>query len=308
MLDSKFFFTLIGLLVAVFAICKTNMSPSINEGFLPSRSVKVIREVHGKDGHGGYSLQNNYQSMLGNENFVSYPCLQAKIEPRFSNTQYGANIKYNMPSYENLASPYDPLKIGDMAQENYGNTPGAVREDYYGCGATRCDKGGVSPGLLGNASPDISHINNFEAVNNQIFSSDNTIPVIGDSLPVGDMTTINSSGEVDQHIVYDRYIYAPMKSRLAAHGDHIRGDLAIPFDSSRNWFSVHPNPKTDLRQGAMHVMGGIENETSRALSDLIQATSGGTHTTMAGVDLNMSNQFSTTLGAAGGDVQVTAFA
>lgn len=33
MLDSKFFFTLVGLIIAVFAICNTNMTP-VSEGFI----------------------------------------------------------------------------------------------------------------------------------------------------------------------------------------------------------------------------------------------------------------------------------
>ena len=33
MLDSKFFFTLVGLIVAIFAICNINIKPNINEGF-----------------------------------------------------------------------------------------------------------------------------------------------------------------------------------------------------------------------------------------------------------------------------------
>jgi len=331
MLDSKFFFTLVGLIVAVFAICNTNMSPSINEGFWGNsgspRTVKVIREVHprgpdGKPGRGGYSLQNNYQSMLGNEKYVSRPSFQGILSPRFSNVDYGANIRYNMPSYANQGSPCDALAMGDMAKEGYHDTRVQSRENVGcnkgscgggcgdGCGVAKCGKGGVSLGgqFSNTAPPAMSSDPNFQAAMNKIHNFDHTQSVVTDGLvPVGDMTTINALGAVEQPIVYDRYIYANQKSRLYAHGDPIRGDLPIT-PSGGNWFSVHPHPNIDLNPGAMNVMGGFDNATSRAMAELINATSGGYDKTIAGVDLNMVNQFSTNVSAAGGDIHVTAFA
>jgi hypothetical protein len=289
MLDSKFFFTLIGLVVAVFAISNTNMSPSISEGFWgnPGRTLKVHREVHPSGSTstcGGSPLQNNYQSMLGNDKFVSKPNWQGMLSPRFSNVDYGANIKYNMPSYQNLGSPCEPLGLADMARENY-------QEDYGcdkgrgGCGVASCGKGGV--GQVSSASSDhTQHVNSSGLV------------------AVGDMTTINSDGAPGQQIIYDRYIFANRNSRLRAMGDPIRGDLPI-VPRLTGWFNVAVNPNIDLHQGAMNVLGGTSNETSRSMAELHYATSGGYDTTIGGV--NMANEFASSVSGGMGDIQVTAF-
>lgn len=301
MLDSKFFFTLIGLIISVFAICNTNMSPSINEGFwgTPGRALKVMREVHPSKGR-AYSVKNNYQSMLGNDKFVSRPSFQGRLSPRFTNTDLGANIRYNLPSYSNQASPSHPLAFGDMAKEGY--------QDTYG--VAKCGKGGVSLGQtsLSAPVPVVSSDINYQTEMKDIYNSDHTTPIISDGLvQVSDMTTINALGQDEQSIVYDRFIYANKKSNGHAQGDFIRGDLAIA-PCGGNWFSVHPNPLTDLNRGALNVIGGNGSENADAMASLINATSAGYENIIAGVDINMSNQFSTNTSAGGGDIHITSFA
>lgn len=323
MLDSKFFFTLIGLIVAVFAICNTNMSPAINEGFwgLPQRKLKVMREVHPKDANGnptcgGYSLQNNYQAMLGNQKFLSYPNFQSKLSPRIDGTnQYGSNIRYNMPSINNQAVPCEPF--GDMAKANY--TGGKTRENFCasgtcgegcggGCGIAKCGKGGTSLGGSSGPPASISHDPNFTTAMNQLRDSEYNTDIISNGLlSVGDMTTINAAGEVENPIIYDRLMYANQSSRLYAQGDPIRGDLAIT-PCGGNWFSVHPNPAIDLQSGALAVLGGFDNSNTKAMAELINASSAGYQTTISGIDVNMANSFETSLHNAGGDIQVTSFA
>jgi len=302
MLDSKFFFTLVGLIVTVFAICKTNMSSSINEGFWNNsgapRTVRVSREVH-PQGSNPYSLQNNYQSMLGSQKFVSRPSFQAPITPRFSNVNYGANIRYNIPSYKNLGTPCSPLDMGNMAKEGY--------QEDYGCSSggsvSSCGKGGVSLGLPGSEREALSENHNYVKAMNSLYDSQ-AGPAGVSTLAVGDMTTIGADGQVTQPVVYDRYIYANQKSRLRALGDPIRGDLAIA-PCNYGWFNPAVNPVTDLHEGAMNVLGGVSNSTANALAELQFVTSGGLEKISGGVD--MSNSFSTSLGAGMADVNVTAF-
>ena len=314
MLDSKFFFTLVGLIVAVFAICNTNMSPAISEGYWGNsgapRTTRVVREVHGqgKDGCGSYSLQNNYQAMLGNNKFVSYPSMQGILSPRFGNTDFGANIRYNMPSYKNQGVPCSPLQFGDMAQEGY-------KENYCGgtcgggCGSAgvpSCGKGGTGGVKLG--KPNIAGDTNYINAMNDLYDS-SAYPDASSLVAVGDMTVIGADGQQTQPIVYDRYIYANQKSRLAGLGDPIRGDLPI-VPCNTGWFNVAANPSVDLREGAMNVMGGIGLDTTAAkLGELVYAASGGYENIVAGVPMttNMANQFSTSLGAGLGDVVVSAF-
>jgi hypothetical protein len=300
MLDSKFFFTLVGLVVAIFAICNTNMSPAVSEGFWngPARAIRVMREVHPQGStQGGYALQNNYQAMLGNDKFYSQPNFQGLLSPRMSGSvDYGANIRYNLPSYKNQGVPCDALGMADMAKEGYENTS----ENF-------CSKGGVSLGgqVSMNAPHHISTDPDYADAMNKIYDSDHTTHAISDGLlAVGDMTTINAAGQVEMPHVYDRYIYANRQSRLRSLGDHIRGDLSI-VPHSYGWFNVSVNPSLDLHQGAMNVLGGPDNGTALDLGELQYATSGGYQTISGGV--NMANSFATTLGAGMADVQVHAF-
>ena len=115
MFDSKIFLALAGIMaifVALFNVHKINS----HEGFLgnlPSMTWKVDREVGTNKGD-LYSIPGTYQSILN---------------PRFSNTDYGANIRYNMPSYENQAVPCEPLTFGKIAQRHFPS-----KESYCGGG------------------------------------------------------------------------------------------------------------------------------------------------------------------------------
>jgi hypothetical protein len=277
-----------------------NVKSDSNEGFLgslPSMKWKVDREIGNNKGD-LYSIPGQYQSILN---------------PRFSNVDYGANIRYNMPSYENQAVPCNPLTMGNMAQKNYKHKPAPpkdTKEGYCGqcgggCGSVSCGKGGAAP--LCNKAPTPVSPAGFAGGNyNEVLSNayqQSEFPTVDSLVPVGDMTTVNSLGETVQPIVYDRYIYANRNSRLRSQGDPIRGDLPI-VPCGADWFrpSVHPN--IDLQEGAMNVIGGI-SDSSMALASLINTASGNANTTIGGVDL--SNQFSGTVSAGMRDVNISAF-
>lgn len=300
MLDSKFFFTLVGLIVSVFAICKTDMSPAINEGFWGNsgapRTVKVMREVHNNGRHTPYNLQNNYQAILGNENFISRPSFQGLLSPRFSDVDYGANIRYNMPSYKHQGSPYSPLDMGNMVKDGY-------QEDVGGRGVAKCGKGGVPLGMPGSGREVLSEDPNYVDAMNSMYDSHGT-PAGVNSLAVGDMTTLGADGNITQPIVYDRYIYSNQKSRLRSLGDPIRGDLAI-VPCKNGWFNPSVNPNIDLHEGAMNILGGTSNVNANSLAKLKFASSGGVDRISGGVD--MTNVFSESLGEGMANINVTAF-
>lgn len=294
MFDGKFIATLIALVVAVLAICNFNTKKvSSHEGFgmLPSRTWKVDRVVAGS------------QQAAQKGDFYSVPgTYQAMMSPRFSNTQYGANIKYNMPSYENQAVPCDPLTFGNMAKENFTSENYGCASCGGGCGPN-CNKGGVPNSFHGGAP--LMDADYAAGNYNQVASQDNQgaqYPDAHDMVPVGDMTTVNALGETVQPIVYDRFIFANRNSRLRGLGDPIRGDLPI-VPCSAEWFrpSVHPN--IDLQQGALAVMGGVDNSTGQAMAELINNTSG--DSTISGVNMSTMKNMSTRSAMA--DVQVTAF-
>jgi hypothetical protein len=274
MLDSKFLFTLVGLFVAVFAICNTNMSPAISEGFIGQRGVKVMREVHPNKGSTNESraIKQNYQSMLGNDKFYSQPNYQSPISPRFNPSMgLGSKINYNLPDYKNRGVFDHPLGMADMAKKSYN------RENFHS---------GES-----SSSNDMIHSSKENIV------SDGLIPV-----PISDMTTIGSDGQEELPHVYERFVFSHRKSNLAAQGDFIRGDLPItPCVGS--WFNVSVTPHIDLQQGAMNVIGGNNNDTSKALGEMMYQTSGRTNNTFAGVD--MSHEYGVSLGAGMSDITLT---
>jgi Family of unknown function (DUF5850) len=235
MSKGKFVTVLIILVIVAVAIYKFKKVKS-SEGYTPGHSLTWKKE----------RVFANSEQGVAKGDFYSVPGqYQPALNPRFSNLNYGANIRYKMPSHKNLAVPYDPLTFGDMVHENFGNVE--------------------TPRKVENFSDE-----NFE------------YPEATDMVPVGDMNTVNSLGETVQPIVYDRFIYANRNSRLRALGDPIRGDLPI-VPCSGNWFrpSVHPN--IDLQEGAMNVMGGVNNDTTQALAELINSTSG--DSTIAGVNM-----------------------
>lgn len=298
MFDGKFLVTLVGLMVSIFAISnvKATNFTQISEGFgmLPSRTWKLNRveaatpEAAAKGQF--FSVPGNYQSILN---------------PRFSNVDYGASVRYNMPSYQNQAVPCEPLTFSNMAKKGFTNNT----KENYGCsscgGGCRGGCDSSSPGAPGGVAPTEPGYaaGNYNAALSAAYSGSD-ISSSSSALPVANMSALNAAGESVQPIVYDRYIYSNRNSRLRSQGDPIRGDLPI-VPCAADWFrpSVHPN--LDLQQGAMNVMGGFDNETSTALASLIYNSSGNAETTIGGV--NMARQLQTTAGSGLSAVNVSSF-
>ena len=177
--------------------------------------------------------------------FWQTPNFQGNLSPRFSNVNYGPYIKADFPDYRSMAVPSNPLGGG---------------------------KNVINTGIV-----DISEGFDF---GREPGNTSGWVPATGGLLA----TYVSSDGEPRQAIAYNRYVYANKSSRLRSQGDPIRGDLPI-VPATGNWFvpSVHPN--IDLQAGAMNVMGGVNNQTNHNLSSLIYASSGGSESTIGGVDL-----------------------
>lgn len=329
MLSKKFLFALIGIILAFFALCNMNFGQPVVEGFWSNQyGTKMVPSVRLPNGQvtaaGGNYLDVN---ALTSTKFVSVPSYQAMLSPRFSNLNYGADIKYSMPDRDKMAVPCNPLTYGDMAQENFTPSPqGTVvgsKENYGGCASCgsscsggcppSCGKGGYGMGHRvagGYELPADYHTGNWKEVRDEIE------PVginMDGQLPVGTMATVNGAGEVEQAVFFNNLVFTARPiSRLGAQGDPIRGDLPIvPCQSG--WFSVYPNISTDLRAGAMQVMNG-EGATNNATLSLLASASG--RNTFGGVDLaetmtpytaNMAAQSTTNLSANLSDVNVTMF-
>ncbi len=215
---------------------------------------------------------------------------QATLSPRFSNVNYGSYIRYNMPNTQNLAvDPQNPLTLSNMV---YDTNNGAVqlKEQYCGGPPNAANYQSMNPSS--NAS-------------NGMIAPQMQYNTASDMLPVQAMgTVVNALGEADaQPIIYDRYIFANQKSRLAGAGDMIRGDLPIVPEPT-GWF--RPSGQyTDLTSGALMAIGGADNTTSKELQALRSAAAGNAVNTGGGISYSISQSPYSSMASA--DINVTAF-
>ena len=332
MFDGRFLCTLTALIIAVVAICNFNPSKGdpVVETMWMNPSMTVRPNVLARNSKGNTSvLQDTYNTQLWNNSpglasgisnapgihspeFFQIPGkLQSNLSPRFANTQFGSQIRYNAPAFKNMAVPTKPLGYANMAKENY--TPS--REDYgcgggAGCFAADCAGSARSQSprscSAGSAPPHMKggYINgDANEVLQKTLNSHPASDGFTNTLPIGNMTTLNNMGEeLDNVIVYDRMMFANRNSTLRSQGDWIRGDLPI-VPCNTGWFQVSVDPAIDLNQGAMNVLGGVNNETAGALANIINTTTGSS--TIGGI--NMSRQELASVGASGNDLNMTAF-
>jgi len=322
MLNGKFIVTLTALIMAIFAICNVDfMTQPIIEnwwgGIQLSETAVPFVESGGrfKSANGGgqssqpqrMALPGNSiinPNMMGSGKFVSVPSYQAVLSPRFSNVNYGANIKYNLPDRENLGSPCDPLTFGDMAKENYEENPPSCGKGGYGLG-TKVAGGYEIPSGYENGNK------------SEVLAGASGSQIVGSDLPIGTMTTMDGAGNMDQVVMYGRLMVSTSKSssKLRAQGDPIRGDLPIvPCQSG--WFSVYPTISRDLQEGAMNVLTDVAPGSSYgSLMNMLVTSTGGAQNTFGGAALNqlpnyqvnMAGSSESALSAGMGDIQVTSF-
>jgi|LauGreDrversion4_2_1035121.scaffolds.fasta_scaffold00325_13 hypothetical protein len=299
------------LLVVVGVVYIRNNNIQENFWMTPSRSVKVEKMFRDCSKPDFYQIPN-YQSLLS---------------PRFSNVGYGANLLGNMPNYSMVGVPYDPLmntprSLGSCAEssaqkplnlcQNIQMSHPEVEPYCDGWQSTNI-VGGLNKPLIPHtfqSGSGFSDGNYQETLNLALDAGASAWPTSTVQEP-NRATVISDDGQITQPIIYDRYIYANKSSRQRGAGDPIRGDLPI-VPVSGNWFipSQANSPSINLQQGAMNVMGGVNNETSNSLANLIWNASGGTETTIGGVDMSktmMTHQVYGAGAAAQGDVVVTSF-
>jgi hypothetical protein len=253
---------IIGVLVVLLVVVIGVIS-YVEQYHRPSRTWKVERMY--SDRKGDYFQSPNFQSLLS---------------PRFSNVNYGPNLRTQFPEYSKMGVPQDPLGSGVPLDPHSKNQ----MSNTYANG-------------------------NYNNVVSDVMSMGGG-PVPTDTVARGGGgQMLGPNGEIQQPIVYDRYIYANRKSKLRAGGDPIRGDLPIVPDSG-NWFTPSVHPNIDLQQGAINVLAGVDNTTNKQLANLIYNSSGRADTTIGGVnmaDVNMAHNNFAGASAAGGDVTISAF-
>ena len=340
---------LTGIIIALTSVAVVAMKSHSKEGFwmTPSRTWKVDKMF--KD--------------PSTQDFFSTPNFQSILSPRFSNVDYGPDLRTQLPSYNRVGVPNDPLFESSMPSDplDYaiaknkmtgGNTYNSKFEDTrpqnayptgdaqrayaaafgsppYGTvsfrenfNSTESPRGFQTSKLIGSAAIPLDPHNpystsyangNYNQVLNEIVQAGAV-----DGWPTSTVAELDSAtfmtqdGEMKQPIIYDRYIYSNRNSRLRGQGDPIRGDLPI-VPISGSWFipsGAYEGPNIVLQQGAMNVMGGVNNETNNQLANLIYNSSGGAETAIGGIDMAQTSMNHNVYGAASaalGDVKMTAF-
>jgi hypothetical protein len=208
---------------------------------------------------------------------------QSALSPRFSNVSYGANILCNLPKDNKyLGTPVNPISYGHVKEGYCSNCQGACNQ-------------------FNEPAQDANVTRLVNTIPSQQYSSLGSAP----------LALTNDLGETaEQPIIYDRLIYANAKSRLFSYGDPIRGDLAV-IPAPVGWFRPSAQPQTDLRQGALMVMGGADLSTAKELQALRAASTANTMYTQdqTGIANNVNNVGMRNINALGArsDVMVTAF-
>lgn len=218
------------------------------------QSTKGFGNTGLPSGGSGKGMRNLNSHSKGS--FVSYPNLKSKLPPRGNGfTNYGANVKYNMPEPKHMAGDFNKMtSTCDLSPVSNLNS---------------CGGGSQKPVDKKTETKKVEEENKMEVVN---------------ALPVGDMRSTSVDGRVENVVHYQNFIRANTKSRLRGLANPILGDLPIVPDSC-GWFRPSVTPNLDLHPGALSVMAG-KNETSHTFNSLVYPSSGGSMTALGGIDIS----------------------
>ena len=226
-----------------------------NFGLLPSMTVNVQKE---------YSIQPKHDTQANTYSgpmMAVPPNYQAALQPRPYGIQpLGATIQYNLPANQYLASPDNPLTYGSSDID-------------------RMSAQGIPSCAQGKLTENYDDPEKFEAISQMAprnFEKAQALADMGvvksNNQPIKDIQTQNGPASV---VVYDRLMYSNTRSSLYGQGDPIRGDIGCIVPIRDGWFRPSVVPNRDLRQGALAMMGGVDNDTNRQLRALQDVYSAG---------------------------------
>lgn len=232
----------------------SNKKVQENFGLIPSMTVNVQKEYEVQPK--GKGSQNVYTGPM----MAVAPNYQAALAPRPYGIQpLGATIQYNLPADQYLAAPANPLTYGASTSD-------------------RMSAAGIPSCAQGKMVENYDDPEKYEAISQSAPKAFERAQALGDmgilksaNQPFKDIQTPDGPASV---VVYDRLMYSNTRSSLYGQGDPIRGDIGCIVPIRDGWFRPSVVPNRDLRQGALAMMGGIENDTNRqlrALQDIYSA-------------------------------------
>lgn len=224
--------------------------------------------------------QHLYSAPSVSNNMYMVPSkLQMNLPPRSASVGYGARILYDTPDKS--------LRADNMGSMEYNKNKTQIREGFTNPPQTTYVASSIPTNLQQKEIPSSSALGGEK--------TDKKVNEIG----IGEETPIP----------VDVYVYGLQKSPKVRDSDWIRGDVPIPVQN-QGWFNVSANPSVDLRQGALAVLGGVNNETAKELMALKASSLGTSQNVGSGIKYTVekSHYLSSSLGG-GGDIEVktTAF-
>ena len=266
---SKLLYTLSIIFLASMCVLSNQTN---KEGYLlHPMTVKLEKEFCEKDKNGNIV------------NCVQYPNYHAFKNTKFSSLGLDAAVQHNRKNRNNSM-----LDVGLVTHKKVTDSDMHLSNMNT---SQNCEKSGQCTTSSCNIS-----LENFSD------SKDNNVPNVKISNAVNhppeevkdQLNAMYDDATKREIIVRDRLIYANGKTRGMSDGDPIRGDLAIVYDSP-GMYRPHQatNPSKQLRQGAINIL--TDNESNMKLNKLIHESSGGTITTIGGVDISQEESINKNL-------------
>ncbi len=273
-------------------VCQKNLHPTSFKRREEAKNEKIKMWYHKR-----MSKSNSFMQRLKNsaDNFVDFLSGKPEIREDFptSNHNMGHYVQrsikvgnndpvtvdnwYNTPSCGSntgLQAPPQYARVIEARSDGFvpvsANIRGPVQGVSYHQPAPQAQMA-AGPSAVAQARA----VENFEPIREGLEESAGS-QLQQPQLPVA------GAGQEPQVIIYDRIVTANKKSRLHGQGDYIRGDLPIA-PSNLRYFRPSVNPNLDLNTGAMAVLGGAFNETSRSTIGMAMQDAGDSRNTFAGI-------------------------
>ena len=283
MSNNSNFISIIGLLLSLYIVCNVQ---EIREGWNVTPMIPIIQQsVTTPDGKTTPLPQNSNLSTSINPTYYSTPSYTSVAPPRFSSVGFSSGIKYNIPDSSTLGNTVpssSPYSISPPSVEKF--TPN-------GCSVP-------APSTINPTAPKSGYGSSGNDTNQ---SGSKTSSSFSNSTPM--MTSFGDSNQETPVVVTNNLMWTNSRSKLRSQGDWLRGDLAI-VPCEPGWFRPSIVPSRDLHNGALAVIGGINNATAAATASLMFSNTAGLSSSFAGVPISSTSISGT---SSNGRVSYTAF-
>jgi hypothetical protein len=299
---NKVLITLIGMVVAVLAMCNLNQKKTVENYLNYPLTVKRVVDVKYPNGCVQSTLNNFHTSGngLGASQNTNLEFFKPTYPEKFTPPRFQSGLRGTLK--QNVNEDFLAIPAHQPTQEDYIPT---------------CSKNGSGQGIPVGTGPKVPP--NYTAGNYKEAVGDameTYTPVTNNDLNNQEMDIKTQGNNAEEVVAMNRFMFTTQRRGLGyRNGDPIRGDLPI-VPCGPAWFRPSSDPARDLRQGALAVMGGITNDTHAELAALQTASLGGA--TYGGMgqgsdgvptsardinQLNMSNQATLSALKASRDIQ-----